>query len=167
MILGRLWYEHPTLDADDDAALEALDDVGQWVQSIDPESCGSLRSLDILRQTVTHFSSRPKGWLHVVFWPSAVPQEYLDELKEERPAAVVIFIYWCAVLSNAPSTWFMDGWAQTAASHYMGRLRSPFGDLLAWPRSQFRKQKVSLIQDSDILTPQSMYMDLHVSFNAS
>ncbi|CAG9947962.1 unnamed protein product [Clonostachys rosea f. rosea IK726] len=68
-------------------------------------------------------SGRPRTWRDFIEWPAAISDEFLVLAQQQKhPAAVIILIHWCALMSNAPKTWFMDGWAVAAASQAMSWL---------------------------------------------
>ncbi|OTA05231.1 Zn2Cys6 transcription factor [Trichoderma parareesei] len=60
-------------------------------------------------------SCRPRTWLHFVWWPGAIDQEYLHLLETRDPMALVILVHWCAVMKASPRKWFMEGWAENVA----------------------------------------------------
>ncbi|CAH0025845.1 unnamed protein product [Clonostachys rhizophaga] len=68
-------------------------------------------------------SGRPRTWRDFIEWPAAISDEFLVLAQQQKhPAAVIILIHWCAVMSNAPKTWFMGGWAVAAALQAMSWL---------------------------------------------
>ncbi|VUC35955.1 unnamed protein product [Clonostachys rosea] len=84
-------------------------------------------------------SGRPRTWRDFIEWPAAVSDEFLVLVQEQKhPAAVIILMYWCAIMSKAPKTWFIDDWAVAAASQAMSWLDEPWkqSPALVWARHE-------------------------------
>jgi len=134
-LVGRLWDQTQfVMDEDMRQALAGLDMIDRVLNSPDQahESCSQAAAF--LRLWLFKFSTRPIGWLHIGSWPFLVPPDYLIALSERRPAALAIFVYWCAAMSNAPRRWFLDGWAERAADSAIEFLGAEWDDVLKWPR---------------------------------
>jgi hypothetical protein len=132
---GRLWNQTQlAMDEDIRQALTGLDMIDRVLNSPDQahESCS--QAVPFLRLWLLKFSTRPRGWPHISSWPFLVPPDYLMALRQRRPAALAIFVYWCAAMSNAPRRWFLDGWAERAADSAMESLGPEWDDVLEWPR---------------------------------
>lgn len=83
-------------------------------------------------------SSKPRTWLHFVWWPGAIDQEYLDLLGRKDPMALVILIHWCAVMKSSPKRWFMDGWAENVARPAIPQIGPEWNDAIAWALSRIK-----------------------------
>ncbi|RFU78495.1 sterol uptake control 2 [Trichoderma arundinaceum] len=83
-------------------------------------------------------SSRPRTWLHFVWWPGAIEQEYLDLLARKDPMALMILIHWCAVMKSAPKKWFLEGWADNVARPAMQQMRPEWNEDMKWALSRIR-----------------------------
>ncbi|KAK0615374.1 hypothetical protein B0T17DRAFT_593066 [Bombardia bombarda] len=98
---------------------------------------------DICRDTIRKLqfwlrlvSCQPRTWLHFMWWPGAVKQEYLILLSQRHPIALVIFVHWCAVMANARRVWFLDGWAATTARPVLEYLAPEWHDAVSWAKTK-------------------------------
>lgn len=124
------------LDNETREALAGLELTRRSLQSkTNPQNSCLLQALDLLRGIFIHFTTEPKGWIAIVAWPSNVSDEYLEMLRTNQEAAVVIFIYWCALVSKAPKSWFLDGWARAVTQYHLRRLEEGWLNTLGWARS--------------------------------
>jgi hypothetical protein len=132
-LVGQLWKEPPPpVNEQAHLAFAGLRKLDGLLQG----PSGLVQAIELLRSSFLRFGLYPKGWLHIIAWPATVPDEYLKDLKSERPEAIILFLYWCAVVSNAPSAWYLDGWASTAAQTYLKILGGEWQDFLEWPLSR-------------------------------
>ncbi|KAL7942589.1 hypothetical protein V8C42DRAFT_331409 [Trichoderma barbatum] len=83
-------------------------------------------------------SSRPRTWLHFVWWPGAIDQEYLDLLGTKDSMALVILIHWCAIMKSSPKKWFMEGWAENVARPAIAQIGPEWDEIMEWPLSRIR-----------------------------
>jgi hypothetical protein len=123
--VGHLWNQTQfAIDEDIRQALTGLDMIDRVLNSPDQahESCS--QAIVFLRLWSFNFSTRPRGWPRIASWPFLVPPDYLMALRQRRLAALAIFVYWCAAMSNAPRRWLLDGWAERAADSAMESLGS-------------------------------------------
>lgn len=118
------------------AALDALENAVLCIHTAGYSTPATGRAFLVLCKMFTLFPAAPKGWLHVIFWPAMVPDEYMDELREEQPAAIIAFVYWCAYLNNSLQQWYLEGWPRTAALHKITKVEQRWHDILAWPRER-------------------------------
>lgn len=58
---------------------------------------------------------------------------YLDLLQKRDPFALLIFVYWCAIIYQA-RRWFTGRWARRAANSSMSYLGDEWASLLEWPK---------------------------------
>jgi hypothetical protein len=132
-VIGQLWKEPPPpVNEETHRAFAGLKRLDGSLQN----SPGLVQAIELMRCSFLRFGLYPKGWLHIIAWPATVPDEYVEDLKSERPEAIVLFLYWCAVVSNAPSAWYLDGWTSTAAQTYLRMLGGEWKDFIEWPLSR-------------------------------
>lgn len=84
-------------------------------------------------------SGQPQTWRDFIEWPAAVSDEFLLLLRQDKhPVAIAVFLHWCAIMQNAPKTWFLDGWAASTASRVFGWLDESWRDdlSLVWVREE-------------------------------
>ncbi|KAH8890536.1 hypothetical protein GQ53DRAFT_589932, partial [Thozetella sp. PMI_491] len=76
---------------------------------------------------------RPRTWRDFIIWPASISPECMALFKSNDPLATVIFLHWCAVMHNAPSRWFLRGWARKIAVLALRQLNpSEWYCLLGW-----------------------------------
>lgn len=61
-------------------------------------------------------------------------EAYVKRLHGRDPFALLIFIYWCAIIYRA-RRWFTGRWAHRAANSAMAYLGNEWAGLLEWPKS--------------------------------
>ncbi|PTB66785.1 hypothetical protein BBK36DRAFT_1168313 [Trichoderma citrinoviride] len=84
-------------------------------------------------------SCRPRTWLHFVWWPGALGQEYLHLLETRDSMALVILVHWCAVMKTSPRKWwFMEGWAENVARPVIVRIGPGWDGAMEWALSRIR-----------------------------
>jgi hypothetical protein len=104
----------------------------------DPMELGAYRhSVDELNKSFTVVFELPKCEMADVFiWFYQITDEYLVFLRRQRPAALVIFAYYCVILKQLEWTWWIEGWS----AHIMGGIYDLLDDhyrvWLRWPIEQ-------------------------------
>ncbi|EHK18036.1 uncharacterized protein TRIVIDRAFT_67251 [Trichoderma virens Gv29-8] len=133
----RLAAENPPWD---DLAEQAISNLELLNETASP-----LRSRAICKDALNKLQfwlrltqSKPRTWLHFVWWPGAVDQEYLDLLGARDPMALVILVHWCAVMKSSPRKWFMEGWAENVARPAIAQIGPEWNDTLEWPLSRIK-----------------------------
>ncbi|KAI0970615.1 hypothetical protein F4678DRAFT_480010 [Xylaria arbuscula] len=92
------------------------------------------RAIDSLQRWMVLVSGKPRTWAHYVWWPADVPAEFVDLLKEKSPVALLVFVYWSAVLGRANQQWFLNGWVSKAGGVAMAEMGPGWWDQgLDWP----------------------------------
>jgi hypothetical protein len=91
-------------------------------------------SVDELNKSSTAVFELPKCEVADVFiWFYQISDEYLIFLWRQRPAALVIFAYYCLILKQLEWTWWIEGWS----AHIMGGIYDLLDDRhlvwLRWP----------------------------------
>ncbi|PON27130.1 hypothetical protein TGAM01_v204079 [Trichoderma gamsii] len=122
----------------DDLAKQAISNL-QLVN----ETSSPLQTRAIYRDTLNklqfwlRFSScKPRTWLHFVWWPGAIDQEYLDLLARKDQMALIILIHWCAVMKSSPKKWFMEGWAENVSRPVIPQIGQEWDGVMEWPLSR-------------------------------
>lgn len=124
----------------DDLAEQAISNL----QSIN-ETSSPLQNRAVYRDTLHKLqlwlqlsSCKPRTWLHFVWWPGAVDQEYLDLLARKDQMALVILVHWCAVMKSSPKKWFMEGWAENVSRPVIPQIGQEWDGVMEWPLSRLR-----------------------------
>ncbi|KAI0117811.1 hypothetical protein GGR51DRAFT_573538 [Nemania sp. FL0031] len=87
-----------------------------------------------LQRWVVLVSGKPRSWAHYVWWPADVPAKFVDLVNGKNPVALLVFVYWCAVLGRADQQWFLNGWASKAGGVAMAEMGPGWWDQgLDWP----------------------------------
>ncbi|KAI0810049.1 hypothetical protein GGR55DRAFT_679278 [Xylaria sp. FL0064] len=98
------------------------------------EQSACAQAIESLQQWVVLVSGKPRTWAHYVWWPADVPAEFVDLLKNKSPVALLVFVYWCAVLGRANHQWFLNGWVSKAGGVAMAEMGPGWWEQgLDWP----------------------------------
>jgi hypothetical protein len=92
-----------------DALLILEDVVGQKVSSSNSLDYMSL-AMQSLIDWVKLCDGQPRRWHHFIYWPSSVPERFVEAVRQDENLALVLFLYWLAILRLAPPRWFMERW---------------------------------------------------------
>jgi hypothetical protein len=76
----------------------------------------------------------PRTWIHFVMWQGAVTDDFAALMSARYPVALLIFVYWCAIMHRTRKRWFLDGLWQRIACVAMAELGDAWDDMLEWPR---------------------------------
>ncbi|KAI0203084.1 hypothetical protein F4808DRAFT_418985 [Astrocystis sublimbata] len=76
----------------------------------------------------------PQTWKHFILWPASVMDGFAAALTDKQPVALLIYLYWCAVMNRAPRRWYLDGWHARIAVAVISNLGSDHDRFLQWPR---------------------------------
>ncbi|MCJ1332432.1 hypothetical protein MMC10_009125 [Thelotrema lepadinum] len=117
------------------ASLEQLVDGLGWEGECLESVYG--QSIQALRQWIVMARGHPEIWLDIIWWPMHICPEYIDLLAQRQPVALVIFLHWCAVMVNAPKTWFLDGWAENLARQAFSSIEAQWQPYVSWPSHVF------------------------------
>lgn len=107
------------VENEEDPILEAVKELKQWTQSV-------------------HAS--PWKWADLIRYPGLVSAAYVDKLAAEEDLALLVFIYWCAIMQlgwNQVERWFLHRWPQRAVLAAVARLSGKWSEVLKWPLSVF------------------------------
>jgi hypothetical protein len=85
---------------------------------------------------VSILTQRKQDFVPIIFvWPIAIPQRYLDMLRDKQAEAMVILAYYAPLLQRIDTQWYMRGWAQYLVTQIDAALGEEWQDWLAWPKS--------------------------------
>lgn len=102
-----------------------------------PENRVLLDTAQALIEWTVFCNASPSTWWHYIAFPSAVPPQYLHILVTENDLALLLLIYWCAVMQLGNKRWFLKEWPQRTVSVAISKLSAEWDNLLAWPYSVF------------------------------
>jgi hypothetical protein len=74
----------------------------------------------------------------VFSWPVQVTQEYLAQMSERKPKALVVLAHYCILLNMIDSFWFMNGCASRLLSQCKHGLGDEMLPYIQWPLSVVR-----------------------------
>lgn len=94
-------------------------------------------AVDVLKAWVREIGGHPYEWKHFWRWPGVVTKRFAQLVSARYPAALLIFIYWCAVMNGTPRRWYLDGWARRDGLLAMASLDATWDEFLDWPRQSF------------------------------
>ena len=148
-LLGVLWKEPPPLTTTEmQLALDGLEGLQLHAQAT--ESPGTSEAIEAMRCTIERFGLEPKGWLHIIVWPALMTDAFIEQLEARKGEAMAVFLYWCAIVNGAMSTWFLDGWATAASKTCLKSLDDELKQYLYWPLSKLNVQNKSMDHGSCI-----------------
>ncbi|RWA12451.1 hypothetical protein EKO27_g2636 [Xylaria grammica] len=56
----------------------------------------------------------PRNWKHFILWPASVTDEFVTALAEKQPVALLVYIYWCAIMHRSPRRCALLEWPTLA-----------------------------------------------------
>lgn len=104
--------------------------------------------LEVLRQglvdcfrevygTLENQEAITNGKTHVVIrWLWIIDDEFIDQIKRDHPAALVLLAHFTVILQTLECYWFMKGWAVHVMNGIVERLESTYQGWIFWPRTQ-------------------------------
>jgi hypothetical protein len=132
------------LSAEDHQALDRLAS-GEHTNGL-PEDIG-IQCSDATRTLIMWASfvdGQPSRWMHFLWWPNAISPEFVKLLHQKSAPALLVFVYWCAIMHRGPQRWFLKGWACKAAYSAVVHLNGCYEDLLRWPMSELERVSPNL-----------------------
>lgn len=72
----------------------------------------------------------------ILFWPCILDEKVLADLKDNKPQALLLFLYftvlWSALEKNF---WYLRGWSESIVQHVQGHLEQipSFKESIVWP----------------------------------
>lgn len=118
------------IDSDAWIALQCLDDGITLSESQDRETL--LRAVRMLKEWTTMCNASPQQWKDYVIFPGMVPNDYLELLAMEDDFALLILVYWCAIMRLGPDRWFLQQWLPRTAALAETRMTGDWSDYLEW-----------------------------------
>lgn len=76
-----------------------------------------------------------RAWSTPMIWLHYAPEKYFELLRQHQPVALVLFVFFGALLHSLDELWFLAGWGRSIADsvdEYLGDFWKPW---TAWPRS--------------------------------
>ncbi|KAF2123006.1 hypothetical protein BDV96DRAFT_561832 [Lophiotrema nucula] len=96
-------------------------------------SSATLLALRSFRSWLAMCQGFPRTWGHYISWPATVSQDFIAALRQEEDLALLLLIYWCAIMSLGPRRWFMELWLRRTAIMATKKLDHGWQTLLIWP----------------------------------
>ena len=107
------------------SATSSHDDGREYIADI------NRRALSKLREWIISSQGQPRRWDQYCSWPAAVPPEYLELLACGDNLALLIFIYWAAVMHGTFKP-FVKAWSRRSAFWAINQLHPDWMHLLGW-----------------------------------
>ncbi|KAI3320115.1 hypothetical protein HD806DRAFT_507743 [Xylariaceae sp. AK1471] len=120
----------------DDDSLRAIERLSSAVHpkgTLEPTRIDCDHARDKLRCWVQIVNGCPRFWKQFSMWPASVSDGFVRALTEKQPVALLIYVYWCAIMYREPRRWYTDGWHRRVAFAAMSKLGSEHDGLLEWP----------------------------------
>jgi hypothetical protein len=77
----------------------------------------------------------PRTWRHYIIFPGLLSSEFLELLASEDDLALLILIYWCAIMRLGSSRWFLERWLSRTAAMAQAKLTGNWSHVLKWPNN--------------------------------
>jgi hypothetical protein len=134
LIVARTLGPALTVDTKVRIALQQLSCVVIQAMNTDqPNSEINRHAFWELREWIFVCQGKPRTWRHYLIWPAAVGEEYLALLSDADEIALLILIYWCAIMYQSPRRWFITAWAKRTGLLAKSLLNANWDETLAWP----------------------------------
>lgn len=118
----------------DETLLYSLSDLQDSI-NLSEESwrCTLSQAMNALKQWVWECSAVPRNWKDYVAFPSMVSDQYLEALHGKNDHALLLLIYWCAIMYRGPKKWFLQRWLERTVSFAVSQLKNDWNTMLQWP----------------------------------
>jgi hypothetical protein len=93
-------------------------------------------AVQALKKWINMCHGSPHNWRYYCLFPGMVSEEYLQLLAEEDDSALLIMIYWCAVMRLGPKRWFFERWLIRASALAQAKLTGNWSDVLEWANTK-------------------------------
>jgi hypothetical protein len=80
-------------------------------------------------------NGRPRTYKDYLIFPGMVSNEYLELLASGADLALVVLIYWCAIMRAGAGRWFLDRWLPRTAKMAQDKLKGDWSHVLVWPNA--------------------------------
>ncbi|KAF7591537.1 hypothetical protein BBP40_001475 [Aspergillus hancockii] len=84
----------------------------------------------------------------VFAWLLEMSEEYLELLRQEAPAALIVFAYFCVAIKAIEWMWWMEGLSARLMSQLESALDAHYHGWLQWPRHQNKDIHEATIRDA-------------------
>lgn len=125
------------LDPSVENALTELEDTILAATMDNRASTAHLRACRALKNWAKDCGGFPWTWKDYIQWPAQIPEAFINLIAQEDDIALLILIYWCAVLHLGPRRWFIERWPSRAAACASSKLKENWIKLLVWPTAVF------------------------------
>jgi hypothetical protein len=129
----RRHFKFEPLDDNHQQAFERLESLNSLSSAPLEVRTPRAEAIRLLRSWFSATSGNPSTWLHLVYWPSSLPDEYISLLKENDPISLVIFCHWSVGIGRGSQKWFLAGWAEQAIDLTVRLLGPEWHPALEWP----------------------------------
>jgi hypothetical protein len=87
-------------------------------------------------------AEQPRRWDQYCAWPSCLTSEFFDAISDCNEIALLLLIYWCALMYRAPQP-SVYLWAYRTAQYFLSKQpnRDIWRDLLSWPLNLLSKPR--------------------------
>ncbi|RFU30701.1 hypothetical protein B7463_g5672, partial [Scytalidium lignicola] len=114
-------------------ALDSLRLLNQSASATMGSGLACSEAINMLGLWFSATSASPSTWLHLVWWPSRVPDAYISLIKANEPVALIILCHWCVGIHRAAPRWFLSGWAAQTFATVKRLLGDDWEYALQWP----------------------------------
>lgn len=119
-------------------AFERLEEVNVecYRQSSSHDMVPYQRAITYLRELAPFTFAEPTSMTLVVGWAIRAPAEYLEDLKGNRPLALVVLAHYCVFLHLARENWCVGSWGRIVLQEISRVLPSEWHHHLEWALEQ-------------------------------
>lgn len=137
---GRDYDEHllssvahyTTYDGDVESMLQKLNTLNQKSHQPENEKQECSLALSALSYFYAFMSRKMTIWLHIVWWPASVTEDFLQLLRNQNQISLLIYCHWLVAIKGAPRKWFLEGWAEQTFDSVKELLFEQWKDELQW-----------------------------------
>jgi hypothetical protein len=141
---GRDFDEQGCLDANLELVFSRLEMLILNDVQVERTKVDCSQALDALRYWYTFMGRRLTIWLHVVWWPAAITDDFLRLLKIKDPIALAIYCFWVLGMTRVSQKWFMEGWAEATFASVVRLLDPEWRGLVQWVLKPILQRDLSL-----------------------
>ncbi|EXJ61251.1 uncharacterized protein A1O5_12043 [Cladophialophora psammophila CBS 110553] len=136
LFLQRRHFQPTPLDSSHQQAIERLETLNSRSNAPLQTWVARAEAIRFLHSWFAITSGSPSTWLHLVYWPSSIPAEYMSLLKQYDPVSLVIFCHWSAGIGCRSQKWFLAEWAQQTIDLVARLLGPEWHPALEWPMKE-------------------------------
>ncbi|KAI2792231.1 hypothetical protein POX_b02268 [Penicillium oxalicum] len=129
------------LPSDLSEALNHLEELNLQCGRASPAHKGEMYKLAIehLRSLGPYAYVEPGSLTFVGGWAIRTPRDYLDELRNREPFALVILAHFCVLLNNVRQNWCIGPWGRVVLGEIVQTLDTDWQCHIKWPIVQVLK----------------------------